>query len=328
MEYRHLGRTGLLVSPLALGTMNFGNASEESECRSILDEATDAGINFIDTADVYGPPQSPDIRQGNGLSEEIIGRWLDDSGKRNELVLATKLYQPMGLGPNDRRLSACHIRAACEASLRRLKTDRIDLLQMHHIDRFTPIDEILEAFSRLIADGKVIYAGSCNFPGWYIAAMECKALNRHMLGLASEQSLYNLAERTVELEVLPACRHFGLGFLPWSPLGGGLLAGVLGKTLSGRRATPAAAQMIEKHRSQLEAYEQHCAEIGVQPADAALAWLLSNPLVTAPLIGPRTTDQLRMNLRALDVKLSAETMKRLDEIWPGPGGEAPEAYAW
>ena len=328
MEYRHLGRLGLLVSPLALGTMNFGNAAEEPECRRILDEATEAGINFIDTADVYGPPQSPDIRQGNGLSEEIIGRWLAASGKRNKLVLATKLYQPMGPGPNDRRLSAYHIRAAREASLKRLQTDRIDLLQMHHIDRNTPIDEILEAFSRLIADGKVLYIGSCNFPGWYLAAMECEALSCHMLGLASEQSLYNLAERTVELEVLPACRHFGLGFLPWSPLSGGLLAGVLGKTLLGRRASPGALQMIEKHRSQLEEYEAHCAEIGVRPAEAALAWLLANPLVTAPIIGPRTAEQLRMSLKALDVKLTKETLKRFDEIWPGPGGEAPEAYAW
>lgn len=287
MNYTHLGRTGLKVSRLCLGTMNFGDVTDEKTSARILDEALEAGINFIDTADVYGTEQSPDIQQGSGLSEEIIGRWLQQGGRRERIVLATKVYQPMGPGPNDRRLSAYHIQ-----------------------------------------QGKVLYIGSSNFAGWDIATAQSVATARHFLGLVAEQSLYNLTARTIELELIPACRHFGLGLIPWSPLAGGLLGGVLKKMASGRRARPALARQIEQYRPQLEAYEGLCENLGETPSDVALAWLLQNPVVTAPLIGPRTVEQLQQALHATTVTLSDDTMSCLDEIWPGPGGEAPQAYAW
>jgi len=325
MQYTHLGRSGLQVSRLCLGTMNFGMVADEPTSFSILDEALQAGINFIDTADVYGGPQSPDMEQGYGISEEIIGRWLAQGGRRERIVLATKVYQPMGTGPNDRRLSAYHIRKACEDSLRRLQTDHIDLYQMHHIDRRTPWDEIWQAMELLVQQGKVIYVGSSNFAAWDIATAQCAATARHFVGLVSEQSLYNLRTRTIELEIIPACRHYGLGLLPWSPLGGGLLGGVLRKSSEGRRADQ---RQIERYRLQLESYEALCDELGEAPANVALAWVLHNPAVTAPIIGPRTVEQLSGSLRALEIALSDETLRRLDEIWPGPGGEAPKAYAW
>lgn len=328
MDYTHLGRTGLKVSRLCLGTMNFGDVSNETTSHRILDEAVEAGINFIDTADVYGTEQSPNIPQGSGLSENIIGRWLEQGGRRDRIVLATKLYQPMGPGPNDRRLSAYHIRKACEDSLRRLKTDHIDVYQMHHIDRHTPWEEIWQAMEILVQQGKVLYIGSSNFAGWDIATAQSIASARNFLGLVAEQSLYNLAARTVELEVIPACRHFGLGLIPWSPLAGGLLGGVLKKATSGRRARSAFTSLIERHRAQLEAFESLCEDMGEAPADIALAWLLRNPVVTAPLVGPRTVEQLQGALRATTITLSEDTVRCLEDIWPGPGGEAPQAYAW
>jgi aryl-alcohol dehydrogenase-like predicted oxidoreductase len=326
MQYTSLGRTGLLVSRLCLGTMNFGWATDEATGFEIMDEALEAGINYFDTADVYGGPQSPDMEQGYGVSEEIIGRWLAGGGRRERIVLATKVYQPMDTGPNDRRLSAYHIRKACEDSLRRLQTDHIDLYQMHHVDRLTPWEEIWQAMEQLVREGKVIYVGSSNFAGWDIATAQNVAASRDFLGLASEQSLYNLTARTVELEVIPALRYYGVGLVPYSPLSRGLLAGALQKASEGRRGE--LQQQIEQHRSQLEAYEALCEQHGERPADVALAWLLHNPVVTAPIIGPLTVEQLTGSLRALEVRLSEETLERLDEIWPSPGGEAPEAYAW
>lgn len=329
MDYTHLGRTGLKVSRLALGTMNFGELIDQTASFAIMDEALDAGINFFDTADVYGGPQSPDMAKGYGLSEEIIGNWLaQDAGRRDRIVLATKVYQPMETGPNDKYLSAYHIHRACEASLRRLKTDHIDLYQMHHIDRTTPWEEIWQAMEQLIREGKITYVGSSNFAGWDIATAQLTAASRNLLGLASEQSLYNLTQRTIELEVIPALRHFGIGLIPWSPIGMGLLGGVLRKIEDGRRATPVLQQRIDRLRRQIEAYEALCDELGQPPADVALAWLLQNPVVTAAISGPRTVEQLRENLNALSLTLSDETLTRLDEIWPGPGGEAPMAYAW
>lgn len=328
MKYTHLGRTGLQVSRLALGTMNFGELTDETAGFEIMDMALEAGINFFDTADVYGGPQSPDMEKGFGISEEIIGRWLAQGGRRDRIVLATKVYQPMGTGPNDRRLSAYHIRRACEDSLRRLQTDHIDLYQMHHVDRRTPWNEIWQAMEQLVREGKVTYVGSSNFAGWDIATAQSVAASRNFLGLASEQSLYNLSARTVELEVIPALRYYGIGLVPWSPIGMGLLGGVLRKAREGRRATPRLQMRIEQHRSQLEQYEALCRQVGEEPADVALAWLLHNPAVTAPIVGPRTAEQLTRSLRSLEVSLSEETIRRLDEIWPGPGGEAPNAYAW
>jgi aryl-alcohol dehydrogenase-like predicted oxidoreductase len=328
MQYKFVGRSGVQVSRLALGTMNFGMVTDEPTSFKIMDEALAAGINFFDTADVYGGPQSPDMEKGYGISEEIIGRWLAQGGHRDRIVLATKVYQPMETGPNDRHLSAYHIRKACEDSLRRLQTDHIDLYQMHHIDRRTPWEEIWQAMELLVQQGKVIYVGSSNFAGWDIATAQSAATARHFMGLISEQSLYNLNARTIELEVIPACRHYGLGIIPWSPLGGGLLGGVLRKAKAQRRTESRIQQQVEQHRSQLEAYEALCQQLGEEPADVALAWLLHNPAVTAPIIGPRTVEQLTGSLRALKIALSEDTLRKLDEIWPGPGGEAPKAYAW
>ena len=322
MKTTQLGRTGLQVSRLCLGTMNFGPYTSEADSHAIMDRALEVGVNFFDTANRYGRDISL------GFTEEIIGRWLAQGGRRDRIVLATKVYGPMGDGPNDRGLSAYHIRKACEDSLRRLQTDHIDLYQMHHVDRRTPWEEIWQAMEQLVREGKVLYVGSSNFAGLHIAQAQFAAEKRHFLGLVSEQSLYNLNARMIELEVIPACRAFGLGLIPWSPLAGGLLGGALQKAAAGRRSTERAQAQIDKYRSQLEQYEALCAELGEHPANVGLAWLLHNPVVTAPIIGPRTLEQFDESLRAVEIELSAETLKRLDAIWPGPGGEAPEAYAW
>jgi aryl-alcohol dehydrogenase-like predicted oxidoreductase len=288
-----------------------------------MDEALERGLNFFDTANVYG------WKRGEGVTEQIIGRWLAQGGGRRErIVLATKVYGDMGDWPNQSKLSAYHIRQACEESLRRLQTDHIDLYQTHHIDRHTPWEEIWQTMEQLVQQGKVIYVGSSNFAAWNIAQAQCAAQSRHFMGLVSEQSLYNLTARMIELEVAPACQAFGLGIIPYSPLGGGMLAGVLQKAQDGRRSAERLQHNVEQHRAQIEKYEGLCRELGASPADVALAWLLQQPVVTAPIIGPRTREQLTGALHALDIQLSAETLKRLDEIWPGPGGQAPEAYAW
>jgi aryl-alcohol dehydrogenase-like predicted oxidoreductase len=323
MEYTNLGRTGLKVSRLCLGTMNFGPLTEEEDSHAIMDKALEAGINFFDTANVYG------WKTGEGITEKIVGRWLAQGcGRREQIVLATKVYGRMGEGPNDRRLSAYHIRKACEDSLRRLQTDHIDLYQMHHIDREAPWEEIWQAMEQLVREGKVLYVGSSNFAGWHIAQAQCTARERGLMGLVSEQSLYNLNDRMIELEVIPACRHYGLGLIPYSPLAGGMLAGALQKESEGRRTSENIQKEIEKHQSQLRAYEAFCREIHEEPANVALAWLLHNPVVTAPIIGPRTMEQLSGSLKALEITLTDEHVVRLNEMWPGPGGEAPEAYAW
>jgi len=323
MHYRPLGRTGLKVSPLCLGTMNFGPQTSEDDSHAIMDKALDIGINFFDTADVYG------WRKGEGWTEQIIGRWFAlGGGRREKVVLATKVHGGMGDWPNMEGLSALHIKRACEDSLRRLKTDCIDLYQMHHVRREVPWDEIWQAMEQLVREGKVIYIGSSNFAGWDIATACQQAARRNFLGLVSEQSKYSLACRTVELEVLPACRHYGLGVIPWSPLDGGLLGGVLKKGKEGRRSDKGMRDKAAKFLPQLKKYEGLCKQIGEAPADVALAWLLANPAVTAPIIGPRTMDQLTGSIRATELKLKADVCEKLDAIWPGPGGEAPKAYAW
>jgi aryl-alcohol dehydrogenase-like predicted oxidoreductase len=323
VEYTHLGRTGLEVSRLCLGTMNFGPQTTEADSFAIMDHALEVGVNFFDTADVYGQ------KLGEGITENIIGRWFAQGGNRREkVVLATKVNGAMSEWPNDRRLSARHIRKACEDSLRRLQTDHIDLYQMHHVDRATPWEEIWQAMEQLVREGKVIYVGSSNFAGWHIARANETARQRNFLGLVSEQSLYNLTARTVELEVLPASESYGLGVIPWSPLGGGLLGGVLRKAETGRRSAPAFQERINQLRPQLEAYEKLCSELDEEPANIALAWLLAQPAVTAPIVGPRTIEQLDGELHALEVNLSQDTLDKLDNIFPGPGGAAPEAYAW
>ncbi|HEY2332714.1 MAG TPA: aldo/keto reductase [Acidimicrobiales bacterium] len=319
MDYRFLGRTGLRVSPLCLGTMNFGPQTDEVTSHQIMDSALDVGINFFDTANVYGATET----------EQIIGRWYaQGGGRREKTVLATKVYNGRDRWPNTSRLSALAIRQACEDSLRRLQTDHIDLYQMHHIDRDTPWDEVWQAMDLLVQQGKVLYVGSSNFAGWHLVQANEAARRRGSLGLVSEQSLYNLNARTVELEVLPAAAAYGIGVIPWSPLGGGILGGALRKTTEGRRGVERAQAQVEANRDKLEAWEGLCAELGEDPADVALAWLFHQPAVTAPIIGPRTPEQFGGSLRSLEITLEQEVLDRLDKIFPGPGGAAPEAYAW
>jgi aryl-alcohol dehydrogenase-like predicted oxidoreductase len=323
MDYVHLGRTGLLVSRLCLGTMNFGPKTNEKDSYAIMDRALEHGINFFDTANVYG------WKRGEGVTEQIVGRWFAQGGQRREkVVIATKVFGHMGDWPNQRRLSALHIRQACEESLKRLQTDHIDLYQFHHIDRETPWEEIWQAMEVLVYQGKVLYVGSSNFGGMHIAQAQMEAKARHFMGLVCEQSLYNLSERRIELEVIPACKEFGLGLIPWSPLAGGALGGAFEKPAGSRREEQGLQDEVKPKEAQYRAYEKYCKEIGASPATVALAWLLANPAVTSPIIGPRTMEQLETSLEPLSFKLDEGMLKKLDEIWPGPGGTAPEAYAW
>jgi NDP-hexose C3-ketoreductase / dTDP-4-oxo-2-deoxy-alpha-D-pentos-2-ene 2,3-reductase len=328
MEYMNLGRTGLSVSRLCLGTMNFGPKTEEPDSYAIMDRALEHRINFFDTANVYG------WKLGEGITEHIIGRWFaQGDGRRDKVVLATKVYGRMGEWPNDQGLSARHIIRACEESLRRLQTDYIDLYQMHHISRTTPWEEIWQAMETLVAQGKVLYVGSSNFAGWHLAQAQESAFRRNFLGLVSEQCIYNLLTRHVELEVLPAAQRYGIGIIPWSPLHGGLLGGALQKIASGTAARSSegrAAEDLVKYRDSLEEYEKLAAALGHNPANVALAWLLSRPGVTAPIIGPRTVEQLDEALDALTIELDEATLSRLDELFPpiGSGGPGPEAWAW
>nr|WP_040290325.1 aldo/keto reductase [Alicyclobacillus hesperidum] len=325
MEFTKLGRTGLMVSRLCLGTMNFGPETDEKDAFRIMDAALDAGINFFDTANVYGG-------EGHrGRTEEIIGRWFAQGGGRRErVVLATKVYNIMEDpldGPNEGRgLSAYKIRRHLEGSLRRLQTDHIELYQMHHVDLRVTWDELWGAFEVAVYQGKIGYVGASNFAGWHLAVAQAAAKQRNFLGLVSEQHKYHLLCREPELEVLPSAQAHGIGVIPWSPLGGGLLGrNALNRT--GSRSARAHAE-VEKHRAQLEAFKQLADELG-EPQDViALAWLLANPAVTAPIIGPRTIQQLEDSLRAVEVKLTYDVMQRLQEIFPGPGKPAPEAYAW
>jgi len=328
MEYTKLGRTGLSVSRIVLGTMNFGSHTNEADSHALMDEALAAGVNFFDTADVYGR------RAESGGSEQIIGRWFGrGGGRRDKIVLATKVYGKHSDWPNDRGLSARHIAQACERSLRRLGTDWIDLYQIHHVDRSTPWEEIWQAMELLVAQGKVRYVGSSNLAGWHIATAQATAERRHFLGIVSEQCLYNLMTRHVELEVIPAAVAHGIGILPWSPLHGGLLSGALRKQREGiarRSGTGRSAAVLEHKAELVVAYEELCAKTGRDPVGVGLAWLLSRPGVTAPIVGPRTAEQLYGVLRSLEVVLDEPFTARLEELFPpvGAGGAAPEAWAW
>jgi aryl-alcohol dehydrogenase-like predicted oxidoreductase len=304
--------------------MNFGPETSEEDSHAIMDRALDLGINFFDTANVYG------WKKGEGVTEQIVGRWFaQGGGRREKTVIATKLYGSMSDWPNDTFLSARNIRLACDASLQRLQTDYLDIYQMHHVDRDTPWDEIWEAFDVLRTQGKVLYFGSSNHAGWHIAKGMEAARRRHSSGLVSEQSIYNLLTRDVELEVLPACLDYGLGVIPWSPLHGGLLGGIIRKTEQGkRRLVGRAKDGLKANRKAIKAWEDLCDSLGEDPAYVALAWLLAQPAVTAPIIGPRTMEQLDGSLRALKIRLTKDVLAQLDEIFPGPGGTAPEAYAW
>jgi aryl-alcohol dehydrogenase-like predicted oxidoreductase len=329
MKYTQLGRTGLKVSRLVLGTMNFGPLTEEADSHTIMDAALGAGINFFDTANVYG------WGENKGRTEEIIGSWFAKGGdRRDKVVLATKVYANMAADgdawPNHDKLSALNIRRAVDASLKRLRTDYIDLYQFHHIDRDTPVEEIWQAIDVLIKQGKILYAGSSNFPGWKIAQTNETARRLGSFGLVSEQCLYNLAERRAEMEVIPAAQEYGLGVIPWSPLQGGLLGGVIKKeTEGGRRASGRAAEALgdAETRAQIQAYEDLLDKHGLEPGETALAWLLTRPGITGPIVGPRTADQLASALRAVELELGDEVLSALDEIFPGPG-PSPEAFAW
>ncbi|MFP3992398.1 aldo/keto reductase [Streptomyces sp. E11-3] len=329
MEYTQLGRTGLKVSRLVLGTMNFGPQTDESDSHSIMDAALGAGINFFDTANVYG------WGENKGRTEEIIGTWFARGGdRRDKVVLATKMYGSMGpdgeAWPNHDRLSALNIRRSVDASLKRLQTDHIDLYQFHHIDRRTPVEEIWQAVDVLIQQGKILYAGSSNFAGWKIAQANEAARRLGSYGLVSEQCLYNLVERRAEMEVIPAAQEYGLGVIPWSPLHGGLLGGVIKKENEGRRRASgrsADALANTQMREKVQAYEDLLDKHGLEPGEAALAWLLTRPGVTGPIVGPRTADQLASAVRAVELELSDEVLTSLDEIFPGPG-PSPEAFAW
>ncbi|WP_427134630.1 aldo/keto reductase [Pseudarthrobacter sp. S9] len=323
MRYTHLGRSGLTVSRLCLGTMNFGPQTGEADAHAIMDSAQESGINFFDTANVYGGSSH------RGWTEEILGRWFAQGGERRErTVLATKLFGTMTDRPNESKLSALHIRRALDASLKRLQTDYIDLYQFHHVDRNTPWDEIWQAIDVAVQQGKILYSGSSNFAGWHIAQAQETAARRNYNGLVSEQSIYNLLTRNVELEVIPAAQKYGLGLIAWSPLHGGLLGGVLKKERDGvRRTTGRALESLKSHQKQIRRYEDFADELGEEPGDVALAWLLHQPAVTAPIIGPRTREQLDAGVRAHKLNLDADALKRLDEIFPGHR-TAPEDYAW
>ena len=323
MKYVQLGRSGLKVSHLCLGTMNFGPETPETDSFRIMDHALDLGINFFDTANVYG------WETGEGITEQIIGRWFaQGGGRREKVVLATKVFGRMGDWPNFSRLSALHIKRACEDSLRRLQTEYIDLYQMHHIDRQSPWEEVWQAMEQLCREGKVLYVGSSNFAGWHLSQAQEVAKRRNFLGLVSEQSVYNLNERTIELEVIPACEAYGIGLIPYSPLAGGLLGGALHPPKDGRRADEELRKEVEQYRSKLEAYETFCRKFGEEPANVAISWLLHQKAVTSIIIGPRTQGQLDGAMQAKEITFSDKNFKVLDEIFPGPGGKAPEAYAW
>jgi aryl-alcohol dehydrogenase-like predicted oxidoreductase len=320
MEYTTLGRTGLSVSRLCLGTMNLADRADAIRAHAVFDEGLERGITFFDTANVYGN------KPHEGVTEQLLGDWFAQGGRRRErVVLATKLCGAMGALPSERGCSAYHIRAACEASLRRMKTDRIDLYQMHAFDRATPWEEVWQAMDQLVTAGKVLYVGSSNFAGWQVATACLTARQRGSLGLVCEQARYNLNCRSAELEVLPSCQYHGIGVIPYSPLDAGLLGGALRSEDGLRRASDGMRRRVEQHRPQLERWEALCAELGEKPADVALAWLLRHPAVTAPIIGPRTVDQVTSIQRALAIRLDAATLAELDRIWPGPGMQAPEA---
>jgi aryl-alcohol dehydrogenase-like predicted oxidoreductase len=328
MEYVQLGRSGLRVSPLVLGTVNFSWLTDEADSFAIMDEALRLGVNFFDTSDNYNA----------GQTESLLGRWFaQGGGRREQVVLATKVYSPPNewgspdearrtgswVGPNDKGVSARHIRAAVEASLKRLQTDYIDVYQTHHVDRAVPWEELWQAMDVLVQQGKILYVGSSNYAGWHIAQAQAVARQRGSFGFVSEQSVYNLRNRHIELEVAPACEALGLGLLTYSPLAGGSLAGRLPEGESGRRSF-----LPDSGADRMRRYLALCDEIGESPGNVALAWVAAQPHVTAPIIGPRTMVQFSDSVKAIGIRLDAKVLEELDELFPGPGGPAPEAYAW
>lgn len=331
MDYTKLGKSNLTVSRICLGTMQFGRATSEEEAFAIMDRALELGINFFDTANVYG---------GRGRSEEIIGAWLaQGGGRRDRVVLATKVYGPMADAslPNEGPgISAYKVRKHVAASLRRLQTDHIDLYQVHHIDWRITAEEFWGTFERLVDRGDVLYMGSSNFPGWGLVKYQMQAFQRGFLGFISEQTQYNLLNRIPELEVLPAAKDMGIGVLAYMPLAGGLLTGKA-KAVEGSR-TEAVEQeygiSLAARQQQFDAYSALCEELGAPEHIVAMAWTLAHPAVASTLVGIRTLAHLDHIERAVELELDAAVMARLDEIFninrgrvlrPGP---APMAYAW
>ncbi|MFG1944133.1 aldo/keto reductase [Nonomuraea sp. NPDC048826] len=311
MRHARLGRSALQVSRLILGTLNLGVRTTREEGFALLDAALDHGINTVDTANDYG------WQHHKGFTEELLGDWLaKGDGRRDKVVLATKVCNPMSDWPNDSGLSIRNIIASCERSLRRLRTDWIDLYQMHRVDPHASWDEIWQAMDILIRQGKVRYVGSSNFAGWNLAAGQETARRVGGLGLVSEQCVYNLVARTVEGEVLPAARAYDVSVLAWSPLHGGLLGGALRKLAEGsavKTTQGRAMEALPRWRPKIKEYEEFCAGLGLDPAEAAMAWVLGRPDVTGIVIGPRTMAHLDGAVRALDVEVPEELGKIFSE---------------
>ncbi|HEY9075308.1 MAG TPA: aldo/keto reductase [Anaerolineaceae bacterium] len=333
MEYNRLGRANVQVSKVCLGTMHFGNSTTEEEAFKIMDRALELGINFFDTANVYGG------RGNHGKSEEIIGNWFTARGTRDQVVLATKVYGNMVDAdiPNEKNgISAYKVRRHAADSLRRLKTDRIDLYQVHHIDRTISGEEFWGMFDRLIADGDVLYMGTSNFPGWGLAKFQMIAWQRGAVGLVSEQTMYNLLNRIPELEVCPAALEFGIGVLAYMPLAGGILTGKL-KSIEGSRTSSVEREYgvrLGSENSQLAEFSQICREIGEKEHIVATAWTLANPAVASAIVGIRTLEQLDGIERAASLRFDPDVLQRLNTLFdynhgrPLRPGPAPEAYSW
>lgn len=323
--YVRLGRSATRVSRLWLGTVNFSGRVPDSEAVYVMDAAVDRGINCVDTADTYG------WRVYRGHTEELVGKWLAQRGRRDDVLVATKVGEAMSDAPNDRGLSARHIIAACEASLRRLGTDHIDLYQMHRMDRSSCWEEVWQAMDQLVASGKVRYVGSSNFAGWHLAGAQESAARRQSLGLVTEQCLYNLAVRHAELEVLPAARAYGLGVFAWSPLHGGMLSGALRKLADGtavKSALGRSQKTLMTLGEPVRRFERLCERTGLAPAQAGLSWLLARPGISGAVIGPRDIGQLESALGALETGLDEDVREEMESLFPpvGAGGEAPEAW--
>ncbi len=321
MEYRKMGASGVKVSPLCLGTMTFGEADESSFMHEIgadeetsfqiMDRALEAGVNFFDTADVYGQ---------DGLSERVVGRWFDKSGKRDDVVLATKFRFRMGQGPNGTGASRRRIVRTCEESLRRLKTDRIDLYQIHMQDFDTPEEETLRALDDLVRAGKVLYIGCSNYAAYRLVHSQWLSRTHHLERFVTLQAQYSLVVRDLEKELVPACRDFGLGILPWSPLGGGFLSGKYEKGKGAPEGT-----RLDKWQDRYARFDNDrnwkiiaavravAEEVGATVAQVSLAWLIHKPQVTSVIFGARNLAQLEDNLKAAEVKLGENHMKVLDE---------------
>jgi aryl-alcohol dehydrogenase-like predicted oxidoreductase len=335
MQYANLGKSNLSVSRICLGTMHFGSRTSEQESFKIMDRALEMGINFFDTANVYGGSDN------RGGSETIIGKWFQQNPtNRDKVVLATKVYGKMSneSWPNTAAgISAYKVRKHVEDSLRRLQTDHIDLYQIHHIDYTVTPEEFWGTFDRLVNDGKMLYLGSSNFPGWGLAKYQMQALARGSMGFISEQTMYNLLCRYPELEVLPASLDMGIGVIPYMPLAGGLLTGKT-QSIEGSRTSQVEDEYgikLGQTNSMMAQFSELCKEIGESESVVAIAWTLAHPAIPSAIVGIRTFQHLDNMDRAAELKLDAEIMHRLDEIFPTQAGRslrtgktAPEAYAW